>query len=140
MEILLQRSFRNKNNTIGLLSIDGKFECFTCEDKDRGLKQTDSIETIQKVKVPGQTVIPEGRYKVVITFSNRFQKDLPLLVDVPGYSGVRIHPGNTAKDTDGCLLPGTDHNDEGVINSRAAFLSLFDKIKASPNPVFITIK
>ena len=140
MEILLQRSFRNKNNTIGVLSIDGKFECFICEDKDRGLKQTDPLEVIQKVKVPGQTAIPEGRYKVAITFSNRFQKDLPLLVDVPGYSGVRIHPGNTEKDTDGCLLPGTDHNDEGVINSRAAFLSLFDKIKASPNPVFITIK
>ena len=139
MEILLQRSFRHPSCTIGLLSVDGKFECFTCEDKDRGLSQTDTLETIQKVKIKAQTAIPTGRYKVVITFSNRFQKELPLLVDVPGFEGIRIHPGNTAKDTEGCLLPGTDHNDEGVINSRAAFLSLFDKIKASPNPVFITI-
>ena len=140
MEILLQRSFRNKNNTIGVLSIDGKFECFICEDKDRGLKQTDPLEVIQKVKVPGQTAIPEGRYKVAITFSNRFQKPLPLLLNVPGFEGVRIHPGNTAADTEGCLLPGTDHNDTSVMNSRAAFYDLFEKIKAANEKVFITIR
>ena len=139
MELKLQRSFRSKECTIGILSVDGKFECFICEDYDRGLSQGDTLEVIKKIKVPGKTAIPTGRYEIAVTFSNRFQKPLPLLLNVPGFEGIRIHPGNTAADTEGCLLPGTDHNQNSVSNSRAAFYELFEKIKAANEKVFIDI-
>lgn len=119
MLIELQRSPSKNEWTLGKLSIDGKFECFTCED------------AIRDAKVYGKTAIPAGDYKVTITMSNRFKVLLPLLHGVPNYEGVRIHPGNTAADTEGCILPGKGWNASGVTQSRVAFKPLFDKIKAA---------
>lgn len=82
-------------------------------------------------KVYGETAIPEGTYNVVVTPSNRFKRDLPLVENVPGFEGIRIHPGNSAKDTDGCILVGTGKTFETVTNSREAFDRLFKKIKES---------
>lgn len=107
--------------TIGRLSVDGRHECYTCEDVTRP----------GQAKVPGQTAIPEGRYQVVITMSNRFKVRLPLLLDVPGFTGIRIHPGNTAADTEGCILPGLGMLPDRVTQSRAAFDRLFPKIEAA---------
>ncbi len=121
MLMILQRQPSADGATIGELSIDGVHECWTLEDVVRP----------PGVKVPGQTAIPAGRYRVTVTFSNRFQRLLPLVNDVPGFTGIRIHPGNTAADTDGCLLVGVTKGANSVGQSRMAFEPLFAKIVAA---------
>ena len=121
MLMILQRQPSAEGATIGELSIDGQHECWTCEDVVRP----------PGVKVPGQTAIPGGRYRVTVTFSNRFQRLLPLVNDVPGFTGIRIHPGNTAADTEGCILPGVVKGTNNVGQSRMAFEPLFAKITAA---------
>lgn len=127
MKLLLKRQQCGKTSTLGQLYVNGAPECFILEDTDR------QLELNPEAKIAGNTCIPRGTYRVIITFSNRFKKDLPLLVDVPGYAGVRIHPGNTDKDTEGCLLPGTSFaaSDGGYVvnNSREAFRRLFLKLE-----------
>lgn len=81
------------------------------------------------VKVYGETAIPAGVYNVVITPSKRFKRDLPLLENVPGFEGIRIHPGNTAADTDGCILVGRAKGADYVSESKAAFAVLMGKIR-----------
>lgn len=132
MEIELQREKSQATFTHGQILIDGKPECFVVEDVVR-----------DGPKVFGKTAIPAGRYRVIITHSPRFRRPLPLLLDVPGFEGVRIHAGNTAKDTEGCLLPGIAKTAKGVANSRLAFSRLFKKIEAAlkrGEEVWITIK
>ncbi len=120
MLMILQRSPSADGATVGELTIDGEHQCYTCEDVVR-----------HGPKVPGETAIPAGRYRVVVTFSNRFQRLLPLLVDVEGFEGVRIHPGNTAADTEGCILPGLLRQSNSVGQSRMAFEPLMAKIVAA---------
>lgn len=107
MELLLTRSVFNPAFTLGQLSIDGRFFGFTCEDTDRRL-ETDGT------KVSKETAIPRGRYRVVLSFSNRFKKLMSEVLDVPGFSGIRIHGGNTAADTAGCPLLGRVRTAGGV--------------------------
>jgi hypothetical protein len=142
MELELIRKTRTANSTISDLLIDGKFECFILEDIDRGLKKEMTLSELIGKKIAGQTAIPTGRYEIAITFSERFQKQLPLLMDVPAFTGIRIHPGNTAADTEGCLLPGTNSLKDMVSNSRVAFNALFKKLKAAVvnEKVFITVR
>jgi len=97
------------------------------------------LDEIKAGKVHGKTAIPSGTYQVAITFSNRFKKYLPLLINVPGFEGIRIHPGNTAADTEGCLLPGEFRNHNQVTNSKKAFTKLFEKLKAVEKKEKITI-
>jgi hypothetical protein len=129
MEMRLVRKELTNNSTIGELSVNGKFECFTLEDR------------VRPVKIKGETAIPLGAYEVVVTFSNRFKKPLPLFLDVPGFEGIRIHPGNTKKDTEGCILVGQTKSKDMVGKSRAAFDILFAKIKAAAQKekIFIEI-
>lgn len=119
MKLLLERVQVDPDVTIGSLSIDGQWECWTCEDP------------VRDTKIHGQTAIPFGKYPVTITHSPRFQRDLPLLEYVPNYSGVRIHPGNTPADTEGCILPGADRLAKSVGRSRLAFDALFAKLRAA---------
>ena len=127
---LVRKEFRDES-TIGELSIDNVFECFTLED------------AVRPVKIPGRTAIPAGTYEVAVTFSDKFQKLLPLLMNVPNFEGVRIHPGNRPEDTEGCILVGTTKGPEPdfIGNSRAAFAELFPKIQAATagEKVFIDI-
>ena len=125
MKIRVERKSSLNGVTIGELFIDMVFECFTLEDEVREIKDT----PVEKWKIKGETAIPRGTYNVVISPSQRFKRDLPLLENVPGFEGIRIHPGNTAADTEGCLLPGRNHTDKTVTESRAAFNALFAKIK-----------
>jgi hypothetical protein len=123
--------FRGKSSdkaTIGRLLIDGVFQCWTLED------------VVRPAKIAHETAIPSGTYKVVITESARFKRRLPLLVDVPGFEGIRIHPGNCAADTDGCILVGTAPLIDWVSGSRAAFESLFSVLDRPGLDITITIK
>ncbi|OAI12198.1 MULTISPECIES: DUF5675 family protein [Methylomonas] len=129
MELNLTRVEFTDESTIGELSINGAFECYTLEDK------------VRPVKVKGMTAIPAGSYEIIINFSERFKKPLPLLLNVPNFDGVRIHPGNSAKDTEGCILVGKSKSADFVGSSRAAFETLFEKLKraAENEKIFIHI-
>ena len=120
MELKLVRDVRKPECTLGQLFVNGTFDCYTVEDVVRPRGE----------KIHGKTAIPEGRYRVLITPSNRFKRDLPLLENVPNFAGIRIHPGNTAEDTEGCILPGLVRSQSGVAQSRAAFNRLFERLKA----------
>jgi hypothetical protein len=117
MELKLIRETLTEDSTIGRLFVNGDFHCFTLEDK------------VREVKIKSVTAIPYGRYEVAITFSNRFQVMMPLLLSVPNYEGVRIHPGNYAKDTDGCILVGSVKGVNMIGNSKAAYERLLTLLK-----------
>ncbi len=121
MAIQLKREQYLPGSTIGRLFIDGAFECFTLEDG------------IRTHKVDGETAIPAGAYSLVINYSPRFKADLPRLLDVPGFEGILIHPGNTSADTRGCILVGRSWQDgsEAIGESRVAFAALKDKLAAA---------
>lgn len=127
MKLLLKRE-PHPEYTIGKLYVDGKYECFTLED------------AIRETKIFGKTAIPYGTYNVIINQSARFKKELPLLLKVKNFEGVRIHPGNTIEDTEGCILVGTMRTKDGkVLNSRIAFDTLFKKMKESETPITLEI-
>ena len=121
MEIRINRIARKDGYTIGKMYINGAYFCDTLEDTDRGLSDTMQVNEILVNKRKGITAIPTGKYNVILTFSPRFKRVLPLLLNVKGFEGIRIHPGNTAEDTEGCLLVGENKERGKVINSRATF-------------------
>lgn len=119
MKLKLVRRESSENCTLGQLFIDDEEQCFTCEDV---VRQTDA--PVKEWKIPGETAIPRGTYEVIINHSVRFAKDLPLLLNVPGFAGIRIHSGNTAADTEGCILVGEKIGHDAVVESRAALTEL----------------
>lgn len=139
MEILVKRLYKNSAYTIGKMYIDGQYLCDTVEDCDRGLKQSMTSQQIAVKKVYGKTAIPVGRYRVVLSYSNKFKKSLPLLNDVMCFSGVRIHSGNTAEDSLGCIIVGENKIKGGVINSRATMERLMAKLRGQTN-IWLTIE
>lgn len=124
MEIELKREPSTEKGTYGKLFIEGNYQCEAVEDVVREVEG----EGVEKWKVKGETAIPKGRYQVIITHSARFGRELPLLLKVPGFEGVRIHPGNTTADTEGCILVGTARSMVGILNSRFAFNQLNGEI------------
>lgn len=118
MRIDLHRKWRKHGYSIGILSINGERICETLEDTDRGLKAELSLATIKQLKVHGETAIPVGTYQVTMSYSPRFKKMLPLVMGVPGFEGIRIHSGNHAKDTEGCILCGRNTAVGTVTDSR----------------------
>ena len=149
MEILVDRKWKRDAYTIGNLYVngkrysDGKNYCNTLEDTDRGLRQDMSTQTLFLMKKPGVTAIPTGKYKVTITYSSRFKRQMPLVNNVPAFSGVRIHAGNVAADTEGCLLVGRNTEKGVVSNSRYWFKLLYadiDKALKRGESVTITYK
>lgn len=125
MRLLLERHPSGLTCTIGELSIDGQSFCNTLEDPIREIAEM----PVERWKVKGDTAIPQGIYKIDITYSPRFKCDLPLLLSVPGFEGIRIHAGNTDHDTEGCILVGTWRGGEQIYNSRAALASLLDMLE-----------
>ena len=119
MLLTLDRQPSWRDTTLGLLWVGGAFQCYALEDQVR-----------HGAKIPGVTAIPAGRYRVDITWSPRFGRRLPVLLDVPGFDGVRIHPGNTAADTEGCILVGlgSDTVEPRITQSRAALELLMDRL------------
>jgi hypothetical protein len=142
MELQLKRETFTEQSTIGTLSIEGKFECFVLEDRDRGLSDTMPLEKIAGTKVYGKTCIPYGRYEVDWTMSARFKVMMPILLNVKGYSGIRIHKGNTELDSLGCLLCGTRKKNNMVTESTLATRNLYAKIESAKKQgqrIYITI-
>ena len=119
MKLLLKRIHKTDVSTIGELYIDGIFQCYTLEDIERD------------VKIKSETAIAKGKYKIMITLSNRFKKYMPLLLNVPNFEGVRIHSGNTNHDTEGCILVGQTRSKDFIGQSRKAFDKLFKKLETA---------
>lgn len=130
MRLKLIRDIKNEKNTLGMLYIDDEFFCYTCEDKVRDYNNDGDFEDEGEGKIYGETAIPKGEYLIALTFSNRFQKILPEILNVRYFTGVRIHAGNTAKDSHGCVLVGMDRSEEGVWRSKMAMNKLMAKLNS----------
>lgn len=138
MKLLLKRIAKKSTYTIGKLYIDGEYFADTLEDKDRGLTQDMDLEDILRIKVYGETAIPTGTYRIDMnTISPKFKDrswakpykgKIPRLLDVPGFDGVLLHPGNTANDSLGCVLVGNNTQVGKVLNSQAVFKRLMQKL------------
>lgn len=129
MKLKLKRIEINPNFTVGKLYVDDVYQCYTLEDVVR-----------KGPKVDGKTAIPVGTYDVIIDHSNRFNREMPHILNVPGFTGVRIHSGNTSADTDGCILVGTTWSGQDFIgNSKLAYEGLFKKLQSSKD-ITITIE
>jgi hypothetical protein len=150
MELNIKRIARRETYTVGRLYIDGKYFCDTLEDKDRGLRQDMPVAVIRATKRKGITAIPTGRYRITLAVqSPKFSKRatyqfcngyLPRLINVPGYDGVLIHSGNTARDTEGCLLVGKNTQVGKVLDSRKTFIELYDRLLGAKDDIYIKIE
>lgn len=127
MKMKLIRGKGNAKSVEGKLYIDGVFECYTVEDADRKLEKGG-------VKIQDKTAIPRGTYQVTWNHSNHFNKDMPLLIGVPQFEGVRIHAGNSDVDTEGCIIVGAVNNvdgDDWISASKVAVDRLYPKISSA---------
>ena len=123
MHIRVMREPSKNDTTLGSLFIDDHWQCHTLEDVIRPAGE----------KVRNKTAIPPGRYKLILSMSNRFKKIMPEVLNVPMFTGIRIHSGNTAKDTAGCLLVGQTRSVEtrSIGRSRFAYTALLLKLRAA---------
>ena len=139
LELAIKRIWPVKGTTTGVLEADGRQVCFTLEDE---VRQIDGLD-VAEWKIAKETAIPRGRYRVVIDYSQRFQKLTPHLLDVPGFTGIRIHGGNRASDTEGCIIVGERRiSDEMVAECLPALeevRELIDSATANQEETWITI-
>lgn len=141
MEVFVKRepACTESGCTLGKLYIDGNLQCLTLEDEVREVPGVSVVEW----KIPKVTAIPRGRYKLIFSTSKRFKKYMPELINVPGFTGVRIHSGNTSEDTEGCLLVGTTHTAGEILGSRAAYNLLIPFLSSafcSGEEIYLTIQ
>lgn len=129
MKLLLKRTWRADTYTIGKLYVDGVYFCDTLEDRDRDKNRNGSLDDPGEGKVMHETAIPYGTYKVSVTYSPRFTRDLPRLVNVPHFEGILIHRGNIPEHSSGCILVGENKVKGQVINSTPYELKLTQMIK-----------
>ena len=137
MELMVNRDVFTEDSSLGQMFVNDEFECYTLEDKYREVEGV----PISTWKVPGETAIPLGRYEVQLLLSPRFGYVTPHVLNVPGFTNIEIHPGNTNLDTEGCILVGTQRNEDSVQNSRIAFTGLLAKLKALPQDeaIYLTV-
>lgn len=152
MKLLLKRIAKKSTYTIGKLYINDQFFCNTLEDCDRGLRQDMRLEEIKQIKIPHETAIPAGTYKITLDvispkysvkdfyIKNANKGRLPRLLKVPGYEGVLIHCGNTSKDSSGCILVGDNSKVGMVLNSKQTFIKLYQKLLTDKDNLTITIQ
>jgi hypothetical protein len=142
MKLRVERKWKKDTYTIGILYVDGVRFCETLEDRDRGLKQTDGLQSIITRKVYGETAIPSGiytiymnvvspKYAAVTWYKNLCGGKMPRLSGVPGFDGVLIHPGNSALDTLGCILVGKNKVVGGLTQSKDTFKALYNKMASA---------
>lgn len=136
LRLSTDRAWKKPTYTIGRFFVNDTRLCESLEDTDRGLNSNFTEAAIKLAKIYGQTAIPTGTYKVILSVSDKFKKKawaakygglVPEIVGVKGFSGVRIHPGNTAEDTLGCVLVGENKKAGAVINSVKCYYELMDK-------------
>lgn len=153
MKLELKRIVRKNTYTIGRLFVDGKYFCDTLEDRDRGIMQDDKLDYVKKIKIPNQTAIPTGTYKITLDvvspkFSTKdFYKKvcngkLPRLLNVPGYEGILIHVGDGPKShelTAGCILVGKNTVVGQLTGGKNIFTSLYKELLKDKNNLTITI-
>ena len=136
MELKVERKWKKRGYTIGRFYVDGKLFCNTLEDVVRDIDENGAG------KIKGETAIPSGRYKVIFNYSPRFGRQLPRLLNVPWFDGILIHPGNSVKDTDGCILVGMNTEVGKLTNSRATsdrLNALIDEAQRHGKDIHITI-
>jgi len=139
MELRLTRTKFFDTHTIGQLYVNGDFFCFVLEDK---VREVDG-QPVEKWKIKNETAIPRGRYKVTLEQSGKFGADTPTLNRVPGFTYIRVHAGNTDKDTEGCLILGYKLSSNDVIlpgTTRPAVTNLKTVLKAATKPIWITVE
>ena len=117
MKLLLKRTFLRDEYTIGSLFVDGKYFCDTIEDKVRDFNKDGDLLDPGETKVYAETAIPYGTYDVELSMSPKFKRQLPMILDVKHFTGIRIHRGNTAQDSAGCIIVGENKVRGKVINS-----------------------
>ena len=127
MELTIIRYDFLPDRTFGKLYIDGEYWCDTLEDRDRNLYDYMSAEEIKQKKVYGETAIPYGKYEVKLTYSIKYEKELPQILNVPGFQGVRIHNGSFPTHSLGCILIGRRLNDM-LTDSRVTTSNFVKKI------------
>lgn len=138
-KLTLKRIALRSTYTIGKLYIDDNYFCDTLEDTVRDLDKNGKFDNGEK-KVYAKTAIPYGTYEIKWTYSPRFKKYTPQLMNVPSFEGIRIHAGNTSADTEGCLLLGENKQVGKVINSRAAINKFYPIIKEACSKGKVTIE
>lgn len=142
MKLVADRAWKKDTYTISRLFVDGKRFYESLEDKDRGLKQTDSLKRILEVKIPGETAIPSGTYRITLDIVSpkykaiKWYDDLcggrmPRLLDVPGYDGILIHPLTSALESRGCIGVGRNTIKGKLTSSRATFKELYRMMEAA---------
>ena len=127
MKIKVDRIYKGESYTIGKMYLNGEYFCDTLED------------AIRPVKIPNETAIPAGIYKVKVTYSPRFKRNLPLLVDVPNYTGIRIHNGSNKDHTSGCILVGFNTSKGILSDSRKISDQLTNLLESLSEPIEIEI-
>ena len=127
MKIKVDRIYKGESYTIGKMYLNGEYFCDTLED------------AIRPVKIPNETAIPAGIYKVEVTYSPRFKRNLPLLVDVPNYTGIRIHNGSNKDHTSGCILVGFNTSKGILSDSRKISDQLTSLLESLSEPIEIEI-
>lgn len=141
MELLLERKWLKEEYTIGRLYINGVFFSNTLEDKVRDINKNGTFDC-GEFKIKGHTAIPYGKYEIDVTYSPKFKRELPILLNVPSFEGIRIHRGNTNKDTSGCILVGENSKKGMVLNStkyEVEIIKLLKEAKAKKEKIVITI-
>ena len=142
LHLILLRKYRKPTYTIGQLYNGNTYLCNTVEDQDRGLHSNMAAAQIAAIKVKGETAIPTGSYRVEVTDSPKFKRPLPLVLNVPGFSGIRIHRGSNANSTEGCIIPGENTVKGGVTNStryEEAITRLIQNAQKNNEDVWLTI-
>ena len=139
MKLTLNRIALRQTYTIGKLYIDDKYFCDTLEDTVRDTNKSGKFDNGEK-KVKGKTAIPYGTYEIKWTYSPRFKKYTPQLMNVPSFEGIRIHAGNSSTDTEGCLLLGENKKVGMVLNSRATINKFYPLIKKACSNGKVTIE
>lgn len=144
MEILVKRKTFLEDTTLGEMYIDDVYFCKTLEDKDRGYSKDTPKSVIEKNKVIGSSAIPYGRYRLIMSYSIKLKRYLPLLLDVPLGKGIRIHNGSTFKNTSGCLLVGFELKKDKLVfkSSKEAEQKLVNILDVAnkKEPLYITIE
>lgn len=138
MNLELKRIAFKSTYTIGKLYIDGKYFCDTLEDYNRDFNKDGDLKDKGETKIFGETAIPYGTFKVIMNMSNRFQKIMPLLLDVPHFAGIRIHAGSKPEHSHGCILVGIN-SIKGRLTDSKEYTEKLYKILEKEKEIYITI-